>query len=193
MCLYMFDDFSGYTAYNHICRDIFRHHSSGGNDGIIAYRHSGGNGHVSAYPHSFANMNGSMMQVLAFCGVVVVVEGSHYHAMTYQTAIANIYPPLILKVATGVDKHILTDMDIASEVGVERGEEAEILVYLLLGDPPENFADLLGRMELAVELKLQFTREVALMAHKLDQLVAFKGLALVDEFTEFLDCHNCFD
>lgn len=57
-----------------------------------------------------------------------MVECGKHHFMPNQRAIANGYSTLILKIAAGVDKDILTYGYISAAIGIEWGEHHKRLV-----------------------------------------------------------------
>lgn len=117
--------FCRYSAYYHIWRDIFSNHGTRRNDCVVTDSYSGGYSDVRANPDPIPNMYWLMGQILTFGRVVVMVESGHYNAVAYQYSVAYEYASLVLKMATGVDKHIFPHMNIPPEVGIKRREKSE--------------------------------------------------------------------
>lgn len=101
-----------YAAHDRVRRYVFRHDRPGRYDGMIADGHSAQDRSVRPDPYPFPEYDRRVVQVLPVCGPEAVVEGGHDHAMPDQTAVADKDAALVLKLATGVDKHIPPYMDV---------------------------------------------------------------------------------
>ena len=59
-----------------------------------------------------------------------MVNGCKYYIVSNESAVPNDNAALILKMAAGIDKHIFSNRNIFSEVGVKRRKQAERIVNL---------------------------------------------------------------
>ncbi len=81
-------------------------------------------------------------------------------------------------------------MSVATEVGIERREQSEAIVHLLVYYAPKNRSNLIGSVILTVKFKLQLSRLVALVAHELYHFIAFKWLTSGYHLLESVYGHN---
>ena len=66
-----------------------------------------------------------------------VVERGKDHAMAYLTAVADVDAAVVLKLAAGVDEHVLAHVDVFPEVGIQGRKDAQRRGH----GPPEELGE----------------------------------------------------
>ena len=92
-----------------VCVNITRHDRSRADNGVIAYGYSRQYDRAGAYPYTLAYAHGRGDKILSVFRRKTVVKSCDYNIMTYERAVAYIYPALILKAAAGIDKYVFAD------------------------------------------------------------------------------------
>lgn len=115
----MLYDFCGDASYYHVGGNVFGDYGSCGDNGIVANSYPGGDDDVSAYPNAVADSDWGVVEVLAFCGIMDVVEGGKDYAVANEASVANEYAALVLEVAAGVDEYAFTYVGVAPEIGIK--------------------------------------------------------------------------
>ena len=62
---------------------------------------------------------------MAVFGSKSVVEGCKNDVMSYLATVSQCNPTVILKMAAGIDKYIITDFNILSEIRIKRREHPQ--------------------------------------------------------------------
>ena len=106
-----------FAAHDRIRRHVFRHDRSRCDDGIIADGYALQYSRIRAYPDIFPEYDGCGAGGFALFGRKPVVERGKHYIMPDLASVAYRHPAVILKMAAGVDKHILTHTDIFAEIG----------------------------------------------------------------------------
>ena len=104
-----------------------------------------------------------------------VVDGGQGHPVPDERPVTDADPALILETAAGIDENTAPDADIFAEVGIERREQSERLIYRTSRDPPHDLPDLFRRMEGIVQLRGQAHGLVRIAVH------AVKGFRARDQ------------
>lgn len=87
-------------------------------------------------------------------------------------------PPLILKLAARINEYVFPDVDVASEVRVERREEGEGVINRLLCESSKKAADFLRGVVGIVQLTLDNASQIALFTHERDHLLSLQWRSL---------------
>ena len=75
-----------------------------------------------------------------------MVKRSDYYVMTYQCAVTNRDPTLVLKMTTTVDKHAVTNLNIQTKVSMKRWKHAKAVARCRTNEICKKFAHLIGRI-----------------------------------------------
>ena len=130
LLFYHLDYFRGNAADDGIGRDIFRHHGSCGNDGIVADSDALQDGNVSTKPHFFADMNGFGGHACPLGRVGDVIERAERGVMTDEGIVVDEDTALVLELTAHVDEHPFTDVCVLAAVGIERRKHTERLRHV---------------------------------------------------------------
>ena len=138
-------DLRGHAAHHGVRGHIPRHHRPGGHHRAVADSDAPGDDRAGADPHAVSDAN-RRAAVGAVIGIEVVVDGGQHHPMPDQRVIPDVDAALILKTAAGVDEHMLSQVDIPAEIGIEGREQHQAFVHLFTRQIRHDRHDFLRRM-----------------------------------------------
>lgn len=122
------------TAHDRIRRYTLSNNRSGGYDRAIFDDHTGENRGVGADPYIFPYHNRSRMIVYPMGWIKIVVDGCQHHIMANERTVPDGYTALILKMASGIDKHIFANVNIFPEVCVKGRKQAKAVIHFFPDD-----------------------------------------------------------
>ena len=130
MLFYHLYHFRRNTANDSIGRDIFGHHGSGGNDGIVSNGHALQDGHVGTQPHFLADMDRFGNHACPLRRVRKMIERAERGVMTDEGIVVDKDTSLVLELTAHVDEHPFANMRVLAAVGIERREYTERLRHI---------------------------------------------------------------
>lgn len=106
----------------HHCKGghILCHNSACRNNRPFADGHTLGYHHIGANPDMIADVDGFVM-IMPVIRILIMVNCGQHHIMPDQDIVSDEDTALILKMAAGVDKDTLADVDISTEVRIKGG------------------------------------------------------------------------
>lgn len=171
-----------HAARDGICRNILRHDRTGGDNGVVTDSHALQDGGVGTYPHPFSHYDGSRKHRSTGFGNNTVVERGEYYVVPHQAIVAQRDAAVVLEMAASIDKDILSDGDILSEIGIKRREDTKGTIYFLTEKPGEQSPYFIRSMVGGIQLKSDFPRFIAHTVHKLINFGRVKRTARTDMF-----------
>ena len=115
-----------------------------------------------------------------------MVECGKHDVVSDLTSVADIHPAMVLKMTTGIDKHILAQMNVFAKIRIKRREHPQRRVNRPPEQARQQVAHLLGRMVGAVEGKRNAAGLIAHHVHKTENLFRIKRPALFDVFQKIV-------
>jgi len=108
-------------------------------------------GSFAALGHPIADVDRCAM-VGAVIGVQVVVDGGQHHPVADQCVVPDVDAALILKIAAGIDEHVLSQVNVPPEVCIEGRKHGHAVIYRLARQLRHDFYDFSLRVVLRVQL-----------------------------------------
>lgn len=93
--------------------------------------------------------------------------------MADLATIAYVHPSMILKMAASIDKDLLAEVDVPSEIGIERRENPQRRIYRAAKQAGKQLPHLIGRMKRSIQLEGDAT---SLFAHPVHKIAYFRGI-----------------
>ncbi len=147
------DDSGGNSAGHDVFRNVSGYDRARGYYRIVADSHSAEDRSVRSYPDVSSQPDGGCQQFMSATWIQIVIDGRENDLMPDEASVADGYAALILKTASGVDENSLSDGYVFAEIGIDRGEEAEIIGYILAGKLRHKSAQLALLMESGVDFR----------------------------------------
>ena len=119
-----------------------------------------------------------------------MVERGEHDIVPYLTSVANDNAAMILKMAAGIDKDILPDSDILTEIRVEWWKDTQRWRYLVTEQFRKKRTHFLRSMISCIQPESNLACGIAHLVHKLMYLFGVKTTAGLYMVFEFIDCHT---
>ena len=99
-----------------------------------------------------ADLDGSIVVFPVHGRVQVMVDGGKDYIVSYQHTIPDLYPALVLKMTSRIDKDIFPYGDVLPKVRIERGKQPERIIHVLPGKSSHDLPQLPRRMVFCIKL-----------------------------------------
>ena len=147
----MLDHLCRHPDRHRIGRDVARNDCPGTYHGIVANGHTLQDSGIRAHPDVLPQDDRRGIGHLALLWFQKMVERSKHHIVPYLASIADEYAAMVLKMAAGIDKHILAHLDVLTEIGIKRWEHTERggdgFPEKLGQDVPDFLRSMIGRVQ----------------------------------------------
>ena len=120
----------------------------------------------------FPDADGSGDHGAPVFGGLGVVQGSQYHVVADEGAVADVDAHLVLEFAAHVDKNVFSNVDVFPTIGIEGGKQAKALIHRGTDELREEGTQFLRLVIAAVDLGGDAQRLLADAVHELVGLAA---------------------
>ena len=116
----MLNKLSWDTSYYGVRLHISCYHSSSSDDGIVADGNTLQDGSVRTYPHILTQYYRGRISMHSIFRSNAMIERGKDNTMSDLASITYCYAAMVLEMTAGIDKHILTNLNILSEICIKR-------------------------------------------------------------------------
>ena len=109
--------------------------------------------------------------------------------MPYLAAVSQRNPAMVLKMAAGIDKYVITDFNILSEIRIERREHAKRGRHGLSEKFGEQRPHLVRSIIGSIQFKCNTSRLITHFVHKVMYLFRIESLSCLYIFQKIIKCH----
>ena len=163
-------ELSRYTTNNSSWFYIFCYNSSSCNNGSFAYCHSLQYRYICSKPNLIFYTNRLECHVATMLWIGIVIDSTECCIVSYKAIIADEDASLILKLATAIDEHTLTNVGVLATIRIEGREHAERLWHFNVPKFGEQLPEFLWCMVLVVYLHSDAN---SLLCHLVHEEVGF--------------------
>ena len=132
---------------------------------MVANGNPGQDGCARSQPYPATYADGGVGKILPARGGKMVIECGEDNAVADQAVIPDVDAALILELAARVDEYAFPDVNVATEIGVERRKQGERIVRLLFREAGKKALNLLRRVVGVVQLAQDAPCGITLRSH----------------------------
>ncbi len=157
---------------------------------MVANGNPGQDGCARSQPYPATYADGGVGKILPARGGKMVIECGEDNAVADQAVIPDVDAALILELAARVDEYAFPDVNVATEIGVERRKQGERIVRLLFREAGKKALNLLRRVVGVVQFAQDAPCGITLRSHEGNHLFSLQRFSRCYLSAKYLKRHH---